>query len=419
MSTISRSTALAAILVVAAACTDTTPPLAPDPASLSKGPPAHAANPDHDRARDQRLARQFAVALNNPVFRAEVLAALDGSHQREGRIHLQRFLLRNQGRGLGRKAAAAGVPAAQLRGDLLASPSMEVYLPVPTHRAAWRGGTNVLVATARADGEIPVAYDLQGRQRLLDPLSPPDEPVIALQTWEGKDDAACADEPTRECGGWDDPSWQEPEAPVPPPSSTPAVGSLYLTGTRFFDTFESWLKGAPEFEIHVLGNKSGTTEMVSYQCVGERAGGAYAWNQDDLTWTGNALMFSRAQFDQFEALHSGQGVRLLILEDDDGPCEIKVDRQRAADLFRAADKAYASWTSGKRITFSEFEKQFGRAMSFYDLISGLASFFKTNDDIVGTAIYDPAAANAIRTGANWIVKNEKNITTGALRLEMR
>lgn len=419
MPTISRSTALAAVLLAVTACTDSPPPLAPDPASLSKGPPGQATTTEPERARDQRLARQFAVALNNPVFRAEVLAALEGSHQREGRIHLQRFLLRHQGRALGRKAAAAGVPVHQLRADLAAAPSMEVYLPVPAHRSAWRGGTNVLVATARADGEVPVAFDLQGRQRLLDPLAPPDEPVIALQTWEGRDGVACADEVTRECGGWDDPDWQEPEAPAPPPAFTPTGGGLYLTGTRFFDTFESWLKGAPEFEVHVLGNKTGTTEMVSYQCVGERAGGPYAWNQDDLTWTGSALMFSQAQFDQFDALHPGQGVRLLILEDDDGPCEIKVNPTRAADLFRAVDKAYASWTSGKRITFTDFEKQFGRAMSFYDLISGLASFFKTNDDLVGTAVYDPAAANAVRQGATWVVKNEKNVVTGALRLEMR
>jgi hypothetical protein len=417
MPALSRSTTLAALLLAAAACSDTPPPLAPDPTSLSKGPPGHAASPD--RARDQRLARQFAVALNNPVFRAEVLAALQGSHQREGRIHLQRFLLRDQGRALGRKAAAAGVPRNQLRADLSAAPGMEVYLPVPAHRAAWQGGTNVLVATAQADGEVPVAFDLQGRQRLLDPLTPPNEPVIALQAWEGPDGAVCGDQVTRECSGWDDPAWQEPEAPAPPAASSLTGGGLYLTATRFFDTFESWLKGAPEFEVQVLGNKSGTTEMVSYQCVGEQAGGPYLWNQDDLSWTGNVLMFSQAQFDHFNALHPGQGVRLLILEDDDGPCVIKVNRQRATDLFKAVDKAYAAWTSGKQIKITEFQKQFERAVSLYDLISGLASFFRTNDDIVGTAVSDPAAANAVRQGANWIVKNDKNMVTGALRLEMR
>lgn len=418
MSSIRRAVPLAVILLAVAACTDTDRAVAPETPDLARAP-AWQEPTDPDRLRDQRLARRFALALNNPVFRAEVLGALGGSGQREGRLHLQRFLRRGQGGGLGRMAAAAGVAPAELRADLEAAPSMEVYLPVPGHRAAWRGGTDVLVATARVDGEAPVAYDLQGRRRVLDPHTPPSEPVIALQTWEGKDDPDC-DEITKGCGGSGDGSGDgsDPGDPTSPPPAS-STGGLFLTETRFFDKFEGWLKGAPEFEIHVLGHKSGTTEMVSYQCVGEQAGGPYLWNQDDLTWSGTVMMFSQAQLDQFDALHPGQGLRFMILEDDDGPCQIKVNRERASDLFKAADKAYDAWTSGKQIKFTDFSKAFTKAKSFYDLISGLASFFKTNDDIVGTAVLDAGAAGAIRTGANWIVKNEKNITTGALRLEMR
>lgn len=417
MSHVRRTLPIAVILLAVAACTDTDRPLAPEPPELARAP-AWQEPTDPDRARDQRLARRFALALNNPVFRAEVLGALDGSHQREGRVHLQRFLLRGQGRGLQRMAAGAGAPAAQIRADLAAAPSMEVYLPVLAHRARWRGGTDVLVATARADGEAPAAFDLRGQPRLLDPEEPPDTPVLALQTWEGADGAECGNEIINECNDWGDDGWQEPTTPPPPPPS-PTSGGLFLTATRFFSTFEGWLKGAPEFEVHVLGHKSGTEEMVSYQCIGERAGGPYFWNQDDLTWSGNVMLFSQAQLDQFDALHPGQGLRFLVLEDDDGPCEIKVNRTRAADLFKAADKAYDAWTSGKQIKFTDFSKGFVKAKSFYDLISGLSSFFKSNDDIVGTAILDPGAAGAIRTGANWIVKNDKNIATGALRLEMR
>lgn len=419
MSPIRRAIPLAAALLAVAACADTDRPLAPETPDLARAP-AWQEPTDPDRQRDQRLARRFALALNNPQFRAEVLGELGRSGQREGRLHLQRFLHRGQGRGLGRLAAGAGASPAEIRADLDASSSMEVYLPVPSHRARWRGGTDVLVATARVDGEAPVAFDLQGRRRVLDPRTPPSEPVIALQTWEGKDDPNCDDLLSKGCGTGDagDGGGASPGDPTSPPSSAPS-GGLFLTGTRFFDTFEGWLKGAPEFEIHVLGHKSGTSEMVSYQCIGERAGGPYVWNQDDLTWSGTVMMFSQAQLDQFDAEHPGQGLRFMILEDDDGPCEIKVNRQRASDLFKAADKAYDAWTSGRQIKFTDFSKGFTKAKSFYDLISGLASFFKTNDDIVGTAVLDAGAAGAIRTGANWIVKNDKNIATGALRLEMR
>ncbi len=417
MSHVRRTLPIAVILLAVTACSDTDRPLAPEAPDLARAP-AWQEPTDPDRLRDQRLARRFALALNNPVFRAEVLGALDGSRQREGRLHLQRFLQRGQGRALGRMAAHAGASVSEISADLTASPSMEVYLPVPAHRATWRGGTNLLVATAREDGEAPVAFDLQGRRRVLDPRTPPTEPVIALQTWEGKDDPNCDDTMTKDCSSSDGGGGYNPGDPTSPPTAAPG-GGLFLTETRFFDKFESWLKGAPEFEIHVLGHKSGTTEMVSYQCIGEQAGGPYSWNQDDLTWSGSVLMFSQAQLDQFEAQHPGQGLRFLLLEDDDGPCAIKVNRERAADLFKAADKAYDAWTSGKQIKFTDFSKVFAKAKSFYDLISGLSSFFKSNDDIVGTAILDPGAAGAVRTGANWIVKNDRNIATGALRLEMR
>lgn len=419
MPTLRRSLALTTALLAVAACSDLpTPAPAPEGPALARAPDWQPPD-DPERARDQRLARQFALALNNPQFRAEVLAGFDGSRLREGRLHLQRFLQRENGLGLARLAALSGTPAEALRADLSAAPDMEVYLPVPLHRARWRGGPGVLVATSRADHEAPVAFDLRGRVHVLDPTTPPDTPVIALQTWEGKDDPNCADELSKACsgtgdgggGGGDDGSTS---GPSPAPS-----GGLFLTGTRFYDRFEGWLKGAPEFEVHVLGHKSGTSEMVSYQCVGEQAGGPYLWNQDELTWTGNVLVFSQVQLDQFDAAHPGQGVRILVLEDDDGPCEIKVDRDRITQLFKTVDAVYDAWTSGKQVKITSATKLFERARSLYDLLSGLASFFRTNDEIVGTAIHDPTTAGMVTPGAEWIVKNDKNVATGALRLEMR
>ena len=40
--------------------------------------------------------------------------------------------------------------------------------------------------------------------------------------------------------------------PPPPPPAPPAPG-LYLTKAHFVQDFEGWLKGAPEFEAHILG----------------------------------------------------------------------------------------------------------------------------------------------------------------------
>lgn len=412
MSTPFRAALVAATLLLASACSDPTQPLPPDRPDLARGSDWQEP-PDAERARDQRLARRFAMALADAEFRAAVHAGIRDSRQREQRFQLQRFLFANSHRELTRLGRATGDGVAA-DADLRAAPSMEVYLPVTAHRSAWRGGTDILVATSQEDGEIPVAFDLRGRKHLLDPARPPSTPVLAIQRWEGADDTPCEAACTLgiELGDGD---------PTPPPVYPPSPGTsggLFLTGSRFYDKFESWLKGAPEFEIHILGQKTGTAELTSYQCIGEQAGAPYAFNQDDLTWSGSVMMFSTTQLADFTTAHPGQGVRLLVLEDDDGPCQIRVDKSRLSTLFKALDAAFASWTSGKEVQVTSLQSRFEKAKSFFDVVSGVASFFKTNDDLVGTAIEDPSAA-LVLGGAGWIVKNSSNVATGALRLEMR
>src|SRR2546429_8560264 len=56
---------------------------------------------------------------------------------------------------------------------------LEMYLPVPEHRRIWTGDANVLVATADADHDPPVAFDVQGNRQLLHPERPPSTPAIA------------------------------------------------------------------------------------------------------------------------------------------------------------------------------------------------------------------------------------------------
>jgi hypothetical protein len=48
----------------------------------------------------------------------------------------------------------------------------------------------------------------------------------------------------------------------------------------------------------------------------------------------------------------------------------------------------------------------------------VASFIKTNDDIIGTAVEDDVVG-AFYPGFGWIVKGQNNITHGWLNLEMR
>ena len=115
--------------------------------------------------------------------------ALDRSPIREHKLHFQRFL-RGPGHALSALAKAGGEAESAVDADARAAVALEVYLPVAAHREAWRGGADILVATAREDREAPVAFDVRGRRRLLSPDAPPDSPVLAVVPVETDFDAA-------------------------------------------------------------------------------------------------------------------------------------------------------------------------------------------------------------------------------------
>jgi len=169
-----------ALLVAALACSDRTPGTgpAPGPATASNAGPPGAASAR--LAPPEQLARGLALALADPAFRARVHAELDRSPYREHKLPFQRFLAADGGVGLAALARRTGRPASDLAHEADAAIPLEMYLPVPAHRRAWTGGADVLVATAIADHDVPVAFDLHGNRRLLDPEHPPATPVIAV-----------------------------------------------------------------------------------------------------------------------------------------------------------------------------------------------------------------------------------------------
>ena len=63
------------------------------------------------------------------------------------------------------------------------------------------------------------------------------------------------------------------------------------------------MKGSPEYEIHIMGQSGASDSLTSYQCAGEHAGGAYAFDQNTLDWTGNVLLFSQAQLNSYKTAH--------------------------------------------------------------------------------------------------------------------
>ena len=397
-----------ALFVGGLACSDRNPGTGPAPGtragSPGTAPPAAPAPPE-------QLARGLALALGDPAFRARVRAELDRSPYREHKLPFQRFLAADGGLALAELARGTGRAATALAREADRAVPLEMYLPVPAHRRAWTGGPDVLVATAIADHDVPVAFDVHGNRRLLDPERPPTTPVIALVPVET--DFSTKPSPLIACLEYCDGGGGGGGGVSPPPPSP----GLYMTKAHFVDDFEGWLKGSPEFEVHILGQKGQTDSLTDYQCAGEKQPAPYTFDQNDLDWSGSVMLFSKAQLDAYNAKHPGQNVRVFVVEDDDTACEIKADRDILGNLFKAVDDANKALSAGNDSS-STIQKDYKRANAFQKLWAALAAFFNTNDELVGNAVED-VVVGASYPGYNWIVKGENNVTNGWINLQMK
>ena len=395
--------ALLALALLAAGCTDRTGP--EPPARAPSSPPPSVRQGGTPAARDarERLARRMARALADPAFRRQVKVALDRSPFREHKLHLQRWLDAG-GRGtLGPVAAANGISEAALATEAHAAVPLEMYLPVPVHRAAWHGDDHLLVATVGGDHEAPVAFTLEGRRLILDAERPPATPVLVVVPVETD-----FDHPAPETS----PSNMSVVPTVPP-------HGLYMKHAHFVDDFEGWTKGNPEFEIHILGQAGTGDSLQSYSCAGERAYSSfYQFNMDENDWTGSVLLISDPQIAAYRASHPNQNFRVFAVEDDDTACEIKTDPNRFSTLVKSVEAAYPKLTGGKDTTASSLVRLWKKANTLQKIIRALAGIISTNDELIGNAV-DANVVGVVYPNANWVVKGESNKTNGWLYLQMQ
>jgi hypothetical protein len=393
-----------ALLAALAACDR------PDPTAPAADQGRAVATQSEERSqRDaaDRLARRFARALDDAEFRVFIKAELDGSPYVENKLHLKRFLTSADRRGMRDVARLSGEGEAAVEADLEAAAPLEIYFPVRRHRAAWNGGPDVLVASAREDGDAPVAYNVKGARRVLSAEAPPDTPVLAIvpvETDFGPDrSAAFAVTPPE----------PPPPEPLPPPS--PPLG-MYMTYAHFVQDFEGWFKGDPEYEIHILGQSGTSDSLTDYQCSGAPASGYFRFDQNDLTWTGQVLLFSQTQLNNYKIAHPNQNFRIIALEDDDTGCQIKFDGNRFKALQAVIQTEYPNLT-GSKDTLSSIGRIIKRANALQKILRAAYSFITTQDDLIGNAIEDVVVGQFF-SGANWIIKGEGNATNGWIKLRM-
>jgi hypothetical protein len=361
-----------------------------------------------ERSAMDRLARRMARALDDAGFRAYVKGKLEQSLAVEHKLHFQAFLESSNRLAIRELARLNGQPESDIVADARESIPLEMYFPVRAHRAAWSGGPDILVASAREDREAPVGYDVKGRRRVLSPDAAPAIPVLAMvpvETDFGTEKAVASEVAPA------------PPPLPPPPAPTPPAG-LYMTYAKFVQDFEGWFKGDPEFELHILGQSGATDSLTDYQCAGARAGGYYWFDQNSTSWSGRVLLFSQAQLNSYKTAHPNQNFRIIALEDDDTGCVIKFDSNRFKNLQSTLQAAYPDLTGSKDTVSSTLAKIIKRANALQKILRSAYSFITTQDDLIGNAVED-VVVGQFYPGANWIVKGEKNVTNGWIKLEMR
>ena len=178
------------------------------------------------------------------------------------------------------------------------------------------------------------------------------------------------------------------------------------------------MKGDPEFEIHILGQSGSTDSLTDYQCAGGVASGYYRFDQNNLDWTGSVLLFTQNQLNNYRSAHPNQNFRIIALEDDDTGCVIKFDSDRFKTIITALQNQYPNLTGAKDTTSSTIAKLVKRANALQKILRAAYSFITTQDDFIGNALEDVVVGQSY-PGANWIVKGDKNVTNGWIKLEMR
>lgn len=408
------TTPLAALaLVTALGCTDRdrppgTEPTIPSAAFVGSPTPLM---PTADLARLEALARRMAIALRDSAFRADLKRQLDGSTLVEHKLHFQRLLARDRGAVQNAVARLNGEPSGALGSAAAAAIPLELYFPVPAHRAAWTGGPDLLVATAVKDGDAPIAFDTAGRRLVLDAKVPPPTPVLAIEPVETNFDAAGPMvRPNQTC--------QPPVCGGGGGGAAAPLAGLYMTASHLNSTFEGWLKGSPEIEILVLGQKGASDSLTGYQCIGERVAPPYNFNQDNKDWSGSVLLYSQAQLDAYKAGHPGQALRLFYMEDDDTSCELRQNGSSIQRLIGTVDAAVRGLSGGRDSTLSPVQRLYKFLAAIQKVWSVTASFINSNDDMIGNAV-DDVVAGEVYPGYNWVLRGENNVTNGYVNLQMR
>lgn len=383
-------TTLAAVLGTAllVGCTDAdrgSTPLASD--ALRSG--AVAAAYSTEKAALTELTRAVALALQDQGLRQRIRNDLrESRHTVEHKLHFRDYLQgRSGGILLAKMAAVSGRSRQEVLSLLAQVRPLEFYMPVGAHRASWRGGAELRVGSYLEDdgSELPAVYDVNGSAvPLWNPAENPPVPTLVLVPVEtdftrplpsrvpnrddngGESIGTLAIEPDNnlESGGG---------------GSTKPAG-LYMTyayGEKGVPDGLYGLMGEPEIEAHIFGQSStDATQATSLACSWAGHADAYRrFDMNDHSWSGDVLLFSQTEIDNYRA-RTTEDFAVQVWEDDDTSCQVKTDK----DLAGFMKWVYDTWNNNA-IKTDDGKIDWGKLLK---TAYALASWLKTNDDFVGT-----------------------------------
>lgn len=417
------------------------------------------------------LTWAFAVALDNAGLRNKIHRDLrDSRFTVEHKLHFWDYIETPQGGGPG------GIN--QGGADLLVALSnvtersieevvglaeqvgpLEFYLPVDAHREQWQGGRDMIVASAFDDDDTPTAYDLDGEPVALSVDGVPETITLSLVPVEtdfsapldegefhnGDDQEGKAIGTYARIGDFADTG--EMEMFVPPAPCDPVTGEncddggggtgggggpvpgLYYEAASLNGVGESWFKGDPEIEVHVIEgfdpehlNDYWPGAEYSSRCQS----GQYTFidsprrfDQNDEQWSGSALVLSESQLSDFEAGPEDvvRGFTVHLFEDDDTQCELVTDLDIGGHIGYVGGAGFlvafavASPTLGGAIFLAV-----SATWSFYLGVSGL---IRTDDDYLGMAVPRENFSNPGYEGYTHIMVGEDDWYNGAIKLVQR
>jgi hypothetical protein len=154
---------------------------------------------------------------------------------------------------------------------------------------------------------------------------------------------------------------------------------------------------------------------VKYQCSGEHQGSPYYWD-GGTDWTGNVMLFSSAEIASYKSAHPGEVFRIVAMEDDDTSCEMRIDPNRWAAFVGTIGPLYHDITGA--VDTGGVKRYLAAAQGLRKFLSKLASWIKSNDDLIGNAMEDKVVGE-YHSGYNWILRADNNVTNGWVNLQMQ